>query len=489
MNSSVSKFLFLTLTLCLFTVLNVSAKETKRQPNTTVQLNPVDQYVEGIMKRHGIPGAAVAILKDNQIIHENYYGYANLEHQVPVQAKTIFPLLSTSKIPVVTAVFKLVEEEKISLQDPLGKYLKDLPQEWKSIEIKYLLSHASGLPDLVKYDKDDEATMKNKLYKDAFIFNTGESFNYNQTNFWLLARIIEQVSGENFETHLLNQQFNTGNHVALFSTNMLEIIPNRASRYTYFNDRKQFEVDQQINGEYLNSCNGLNLSLPTFIEWSNKFANNTFIQQKTKHAMWQKFNYSDSGPEFAYGWEIHDTNSHLSYGFSGGYTTAFRTYPSENITIIWLTNGFNKFYSTDTIVNYLAGLVEDKLQSAEAIAVEKVSQSFFEKTIENARKEFHHIKNQHPDVALSNTLHTIASGFMDDDRIEDSLSVHNLNISEHPDNWLGYYGRANAYKKKLNMRQAITDYKKAAELNTDDSQKAQLNKLAADLQEPLTQDQ
>ena len=445
----------------------------------------IDEYIKGIMKRYGIPGAAVAVIRNQQVIHENYYGYANLEHRVVVQPKTIFPLLSTTKVPVATAIFKLIEQGKLSLNDQIGKFMKDLPTNWKGIEVKYLLAHSSGLPDIVKYDKDSETTARKKVYQDKILFKKGARFQYNQTNFWVLSKIIEKLTQQKFEVHLLHTQFKRDNPSVLFSTNMLEIIANRATRYTFFNDRKALEVDKQINGAYLNSCNGLNLSLPAFIQWSKRFAHGDFISQASKNNMWEAFKYSQKGPAFAYGWEIHTTNSHLSYGFSGGYTTAYRTFPNNGLSIIWLTNGFRKPYSTDPIVNYLAGIVDAKLQNTTTIALEKVNKLFFEKPLKEAISGYHTIKKTNPQINFNKTLYGIASGLLNENQIKNSIAVYNLNIDEYPKSWIGYYGRANAHHKNKDFLKAIQDYKKAAKLNPNETDKKQLNQMAKNLEEKL----
>ncbi|HAS42325.1 MAG TPA: hypothetical protein DCS93_17740 [Microscillaceae bacterium] len=482
MYKTYSSSLFALISIVGFTMLTQNLTYGQTAQNNQAK---IDEYVKGIMKRYGIPGAAVAVIRHNQVIHENYYGYANLEHQVAIQPKTIFPLLSTTKIPVTTAVFKLIEKGKFSLNDQIGTLIDGLPSSWQPVELKYLLAHASGLPDIVKYDKEDEKTAQAKTYKDKIVFPKGASFHYNQTNFWILTKIIEKYTQEKFEAHVLRTQFKKDNPSVLFSTNMLDIIANRATRYTFFNDRKTLEVDTQVNGAFLNSCNGLNLSLPEFIQWSKRFAKGDFISQTSKNKMWKKFKYSQQGPKFAYGWEIHPINDHLSYGFSGGHTTAYRTFPNDGLSIIWLTNGLKKQYSTDPIINYIAGIVNKELYDPTTIALESVNKLFFEKSLKEAISGYYKIKKANPQVNFNKTLFGIASGFLNDNQPQNSIKVYDLNIAEYPKGWIGYYGRANAHRKNKDFGQAVQDYKKAATLNPNEADQKQLRKMAADLEEKI----
>lgn len=465
---------------------NSCKNELDKKPTISNYKNEkIDTYVKDVMRRYGIPGVAVAIVKNNEIVHENYYGLANIEHNVPVTNNTIFPLLSTTKIPVAVSIFKLIENGKINLEDNIEDYLSGLPENWKKIKIKNLLSHSSGLPDVVKYDKDVEEIATKKVYNDPIKFKAGENFDYNQTNFCLLDKIIETVTGQQFEENIL-EQFQHENSQVLFSNNMLEIVKNRANRYTFFNDRNQFELDAQRNDPSLHSGNGLNMSLTDFIEWNAKFQNDNFITEETKSKMWEKYNYTGQGPDFAYGWEIHTVNGRLSYAFSGGYTTEYRTYQQDDLTIIWLTNGFKQFYRTNPIINYIAGIVDEDLVDLNAINIEKVTKIFEDNDIDQAINQYYSLKKESSEkLNVGNVLNSIGYDYLRKNEIENSIKVFKLNIKENPTIWNYYDSLAEGYMNNNELKSAILFYEKASKMNPVPAYTRQVDNIVKNLKTSL----
>ncbi len=158
----------------------------------------ITAFIKKVIKDIEIPGAAIAIIKDNNVVYKNYIGKANLEYNIPVTDSSLFRLHSLSKVFVSVGVFQLVEQNKISLEDKISMYLFDLPNEWKAIKIKNLLSHSSGLPDMKEETNPSEEIATKNVYSKPIQFPVGERASYNQTNFWLLNRIIRKITNNSF---------------------------------------------------------------------------------------------------------------------------------------------------------------------------------------------------------------------------------------------------------------------------------------------------
>ncbi|MEO0733593.1 MAG: serine hydrolase domain-containing protein, partial [Bacteroidota bacterium] len=107
----------------------------------------IDEYLQSVIAAHEVPGMAVAVVKGKELVYENYLGLAELNHRVPVREQTVFRIYSTTKVFVVMAIFQLVEEGKLKVEDPIGQYLEDLPEAWKNRKIRDLLAHSSGIPN------------------------------------------------------------------------------------------------------------------------------------------------------------------------------------------------------------------------------------------------------------------------------------------------------------------------------------------------------
>ena len=93
----------------------------------------VDDFVEAHRERHRIPGLALAVCRDGQVVKARGYGLANIELDVPVKPETVFQSGSVGKQFTAMAVMILVDEGKIGLEDPHAKYFPGAPKRWKSI--------------------------------------------------------------------------------------------------------------------------------------------------------------------------------------------------------------------------------------------------------------------------------------------------------------------------------------------------------------------
>ena len=112
----------------------------------------IDNYIKEVIEINQIPRLAVAVIKKEKIIYEKYYGKGSIEENTNVNTKSIFRLYSTTKLISAIAVFPLIERNQITLEDKISKYLDNLPKEWQDVKIKNLLTHSSGLPDIVKFE-------------------------------------------------------------------------------------------------------------------------------------------------------------------------------------------------------------------------------------------------------------------------------------------------------------------------------------------------
>jgi CubicO group peptidase (beta-lactamase class C family) len=284
----------------------------------------------------------LAIVKNDSVIFKQNFGKASIEHSVAISDSSIFRVYSLTKPIISVAIFQLIELNKLSLEDPLSKYLEDLPASWNSIKIKYLLTHSSGLPDIVDFSRAEnilEPEAQAKVFIEKYQFKKGERYKYNQTNFWLLHRIIEKILGQNLADFIAENQFEGERKKVFFSSDSKEIIKNRVTPYFPFTTGKIRIDHSTILGDYMFAANGLNITLNELIKWDKKFNENKFIEAETKQLMWQTFNYSKSGKVFTYAWDKMELHSHNSYGFTGYLVTAYRIFPEDNMSIIYFLMG------------------------------------------------------------------------------------------------------------------------------------------------------
>ena len=124
------------------------ALESRTVAPTATPADPdVDEFVRGEMDRQHVPGVAIGIIKNGAVLKARGYGYANVEHMVPVGPETIFQSGSLGKQFTAAAVMLQVESGKLALTDSIAKFFTDAPDTWRSITVRHLLTHTSGLPD------------------------------------------------------------------------------------------------------------------------------------------------------------------------------------------------------------------------------------------------------------------------------------------------------------------------------------------------------
>jgi CubicO group peptidase (beta-lactamase class C family) len=162
----------------------------------------VDEYVAEQIKKRQIPGLCVAVIRDGRVIKSKGYGLANLELQALANENTVFEIGSISKQFAAEAVMSLVEDGKLNLDEPVNKLLpKNAPDAWRTITVRNLLSHTSGLKD---WTEIKEFSYRREYSAEEFIdlikpyplnFQPNEDWAYSNSNFPLLGFIVLKPLG------------------------------------------------------------------------------------------------------------------------------------------------------------------------------------------------------------------------------------------------------------------------------------------------------
>ncbi len=471
--------LFISLTALFFVIVSNGQEYSKNEKLST----QIDQYLAEVVSKYNMPGISVAVIQNGKIIHRNNYGKANIEYDIPVSNQSIFRIYSLTKTIIVTGAFQLIEQNKLNLEDPISKYFQDLPAAWNSVQVKNLLTHSSGLPDISNYEQLPEKEAKEKVFADALNFQKGEKFEYNQTNFWLLQKIIESVSKQDILTFITENQFaEIGNKNVFFSTDSRDIISNRVTPYSNYSTDKM-QIDLSHNGSYLNSCNGLNITMDAYIKWDSKFNQNKLISEKTKKEMWEVFPYTKSDYKFAFGWDQHILNGHTSYGFSGGRRAAYRNFPKDNLSIIFLANGIGSDVNVDNIVNRIAYFVNNDIVDYSFVAYETLLKTAQE-SVSNLETTFASLKNnpKYANVNFEEQLNLIGYALLyQDKKLPEAVAVFNFNAKENPKSSNAFDSLAEAYEANKDIKNALLCYTKSKELSTDAGYQAKVDKKINEL--------
>jgi CubicO group peptidase (beta-lactamase class C family) len=161
-----------------------------------------------LMQREHIAGAAVAVMRDGEIIYKNGFGYKNVTKKEPVTPETIFGIGSVSKSFTAIAIMQLIDQGKLSVTDPAVKYIPEfnLPGvDMSTIKIHHLLSHSTGLPPMKR--RQDVKTFDGQIQYLAskpwkMLGKPGEYFSYANDTFLLLGAIIERITGTPYRRYM-----------------------------------------------------------------------------------------------------------------------------------------------------------------------------------------------------------------------------------------------------------------------------------------------
>lgn len=432
----------------------------------------IDEYLTKAIALHQIPGLALAVVAEDEIVYENYFGKASLEDGNPVNEKTLFRIFSATKLISTVGIFQLIEKGALNLEDPLSKHLDGLPKHWQKIQIKNLLSHSSGLPDLIRYKSTlSDAALKKKLYEAEMEFVPGNQFSYNQTNYWLLSQIIEKMTASPFEDFILKNQFKNATDGVLFSSNSQQKIRHRANRYYYNQKSKGFIKDSSNNGKRGHAGNGLNITLKSFIQWDKQLNNDELLNKSIKSKMWSPFQFANDftyqKDAFLHGWNVYDVNQLESYGFSGGNLAAFRKFPKSNTTIILLSNGYET-PAFDIIINDIARLAIPELRNKGLSLEEDIMRLVRNHQLDMALQSLKKLKEENPKTLFDNLKWNI-NGFGNTyawrEEQEKAFKLYEFNAKAHPNWWVGLATLAEAFDAKKDTINAIKHYQRAIVLN------------------------
>ena len=305
----------------------------------------VDELVIAQMKSRHIPGLSLAVVFKGKVVNAASYGLADVDRRSLVSAQTTFDVGSVGKQFTAAAVLMLVERGKLRLEDPIGRYIADVPPAWRPITLRHLLTHTSGLKD---YETELPGAAQGQALTPTDIvrraqsnplnFRPGEKWLYSQTGYVLLGMVVEAASGQLFGDYVTSNIFKplrmTSTHVKGTSGGGL----NLATGYQWADGAYQ-RVDRDVtayaDGFFASTAEDLT-------RWSEALIADTLLSKSSRELMWTPMKLNDGKPTiYGLGWYIETFHQHRIIGHagvSGGYSTNLTCFPDDKLTVIVLTN-------------------------------------------------------------------------------------------------------------------------------------------------------
>ena len=203
------------------------------------------------------PGYALGIVRDGHLIFAKGYGLANLEDRVPITPDTVFHLASLSKQFTAAAVALLILDHKLSLDDPVSRYIPEAAKYGPDLRVKHLIYMTSGLHEYsdvprpnglpwfsaYRFTRDD--AIQASLSQPTLVYAPGTKWTYSNINYMLLTKIVEKISGQSFASFAQARIFAPlGMNASLIDDDSTLVIPHRAIGYAPRSDKTLGELAQ-----------------------------------------------------------------------------------------------------------------------------------------------------------------------------------------------------------------------------------------------------
>lgn len=313
----------------------------------------LDQYY----KRQVAAGfnGGVLIGYGGKVIYERYFGVSNKEKKIPFGQNSSSQLASVSKTFTGAAVLYLYQRKYINLDSPVQYYLKEFP--YPGITVKMLLNHRSGLPDYTKwyevYNHDHSTPIYNATmmalmaeHKPRLEFRPNSRFKYCNTNFAVLARIVERVTNLSFYDFMSQYIFKPLGMDHTFVYNPGKGLPANAALSYKHNWWR--EPDMFADGVY--GDKGIYSTPEDMYRWDQSFYQNKLLDNETIELAYGPCSFEKKGiKNYGLGWRMlcFANGNKIIYhnGWWHGNNTSFYRFIKENMTIIVLGNRFtNSIY-------------------------------------------------------------------------------------------------------------------------------------------------
>jgi CubicO group peptidase (beta-lactamase class C family) len=325
----------------------ISCKEKSKLSETTALESFTDSLFQSSVDSSQIAGGSILVYQNGETLIKNTYGYGSLELSVPVPDGGIFEIGSVTKQFTAAAILKLVDANKLSLDDDFTQYL-DFDTKGRKVTIDNLLNHTSGIPSYTAFEEFGELMTQDHprdslvrlVESKPFMFEPGEVLIYNNSAYFFLGLIIEKVTGQKYEEYLKDTFFEPlgMDNTSYCSTS--EVTKNKVYGYGY--TPEGLKQKGYLNHTWPYAAGSLCSTTEDLLTWMTALHQGNVLSETLyqslitpdqlkdgSNVLYAKalVNYSDFG------------NHRIGHGGGiNGFLTDTRYYPQEDLYMICLIN-------------------------------------------------------------------------------------------------------------------------------------------------------
>ncbi|MEM9829980.1 MAG: serine hydrolase [Bacteroidota bacterium] len=435
-----------------------------------------------------LPGVALGIIKNGEVAYTKALGVQGIDTNDPLTIKSVFHMASVSKPFVATAIMQLVENGKIELDGKLIDYVPDFKmadEHYKTITIRQILNHSSGIPDVEDYEwhkpqYDDGAAEKYaRSFIDTYLdFTPGTQYSYSNAAFDLLANVISRASGMTFEEYMKKNIFEPAGmeNSTFFKPEVPEEL---ATKPHVLGDSLQIAVSKvyPYNRRHAPSST-LHSNVEDMLKWAQVNLNkgeingNRIYSEPSYDMLTQSQLKAERSDSVCLSWFVRDVGPYRVLNHSGGddgYLSFFAFIPENGTALVMMAN--NDFYwSGNASRILLQQLLLNRVEKEWQVPISHILKDYIlSEGIEKCQEVYFEEKESNPNkyVFESWCLDDFGYELIDRGFNKHALDIFQFNVSLEPDNASWFESVGEAYLALGETERAIEWYQKAVEINPD----------------------
>lgn len=335
------------LALALSAIIPDAAAGAQRPTRVALQRR-VDSLVANALAEGPVAGMSVAVLRGKDTVVMKGYGFADVENDVRATPQTVYRIGSITKQFTAAAVLQLIEQNKLSLDDSIGKHLPTLPEGWRGVPIRQLLNHTSGIPSYTSAGPRWTSRMRLDLPHDSLIgiiahdsmdFASGSQWRYNNTGYYLLGMLIERITGRSYADVVRERIATPLGLGATMYCGTTPIIKRRAQGYQVGPDDKLVNADPLSMTQPF-SAGALCSTVGDLVAWQRALATGRVVKAASYTAMITPEGAA-SASRYGYGLAMDSLGGRMRVQHGGGingFNSMLQYYPSDTLSIAVLGN-------------------------------------------------------------------------------------------------------------------------------------------------------
>ena len=345
----VSRILLLLAVVITFGGVSATVAQSTKAQNDLSLAEKIDALFAQWNKPNS-PGCALAVVKDGQVLYKRGYGIANLDYDIPISSKTVFNIASVSKQFTAMSIALLARQGKVSPDDDIRKYLPEMPRYSAPITIRQLLHHTSGVREYshlmqlagIRFqDASADEIYKILTRQKELNFNPGDEYVYSNSGYFLLARIVQRVSGKTLRQFAEENIFKPlGMSSTRFHDDTSEVIKNRATGYSSRRDGG-FAVESTTSDSV--GDGGLLTTIDDLILWDRNFDHNSLGGgQDLIHEVLTRGTLNNGARiDYGFGLDVETYRGLNEFGHGGafnGFGADMVRFPDQRFAVFCLCN-------------------------------------------------------------------------------------------------------------------------------------------------------